>query len=97
MNALSDEEGYGDKGEAVDQLSDGDSDVEDFVDNREQQVESYCTGSETFGSLPRDQQRERITLYVSPKLIEQLKAIVSRRMAELGRMNLPFWQVSRER
>lgn len=97
LNELSEEEGYGDEGEAIDQADDEDSDVEDFVDNTDLQVESYCRGSEKFGDLSRDKQRERITVYLSPELVEQLKAVVIRRMTELEQMKLPFWEVSRER
>lgn len=96
LNELSEEEGYGDEGEAIDQADD-DSDVEDFEDNTDLQVESYCTGSEKFGDLSKDKQRERITVYLSPELVEQLKAVVIRRMTELEQMKLPFWEVSRER
>lgn len=91
------EDYYEDEEETAEQPVDADSEDEAIVDNLDTQMVSFCTGSETFGTMPREQQRELITVSLSPKLIEQLRAVISRRMAELGHLNLPFWEVSNER
>lgn len=91
------EDDYDDEDETDEQPVDSEDEAIVDNDNLETQMVSYCRGSETFGTLPREQQRERISVSLSPKLIEQLRAVVSRRMAELSHLNLPFWEVSSER
>lgn len=71
-----------------------------YISEDEAIVEKIAEGtdrrSSDFHRLSQKQRFEQLTYYFSPELLAALKKVFDRKAAEAERLNLPFWNFSRE-